>query len=85
MPRRLAPPQPPPCLLPAVPEGAVQRIQNPPNLPGYPTEYRHCKRERERERERERVNATLLGGEGGEKGESEKGRKTEEEKEICKI
>lgn len=48
VPRRLTPPQPPPRLLPALPEGAVQLLQNTPHVPGHPTEYRHCKRERER-------------------------------------
>lgn len=47
VPRRLTPPQPPPRLLPALPEGAVQLLQNTPHVPGHPTEYRHCKRERE--------------------------------------
>lgn len=46
VPRRLTPPQPPPRLLPALPEGAVQLVQNTPHVPGHPTEYRHCKRER---------------------------------------
>lgn len=46
MPRHLTPPQPPPHLLPALPEGAVQLLQNTPHVPGHPTEYRHCKRER---------------------------------------
>lgn len=47
VPRRLTPPQPPPRLLPALPEGAVQLLQNTPHVPGHSTEYRHCKRERE--------------------------------------